>query len=250
MRIQVLGSGTIVPSASRSAAAYAVTVGEKILLLDMGPGLLRRMAEAKIGIDDVDMVFLSHFHPDHTGGLVPFIFASKYQVGKSREKDLTILAGVGFGELYNGLVEVYGEWIIPSTYGIHIEEMGEEKREFGGFSVSTVKTSHNPESIAVRIEAGGRSLVYTGDTDRTESLVKISEGADLLIIDTSFPDGMKVPGHLTPGEAAEIAAGAKVKRVMPTHFYPPMEGVDLAGAFGNVFEGEVIRPEDLMVIDI
>jgi ribonuclease BN (tRNA processing enzyme) len=250
MKVQVLGSGTIVPSAFRSAAAYAVTVGERILLLDMGPGILRRMAEAKIEIDDVDMIFLSHFHPDHIADLVPFIFASKYQVGRVREKDLTILAGVGFGELYNGLVEVYGEWIIPGTYKIHIEEMEAEGREFDGFSMSTVKTSHNPESIAVRIEAGGRSLVYTGDTDRAESLVEISAGADLLIIDTSFPDEMKVPGHLTPGEAAEIAAGAKVKRVMPTHFYPPMEGVDLKEAFGRVFKGEVIEPRDLMVIDL
>ncbi len=250
MKVQVLGSGTILPSALRSAAAYAVTVGDKTLLLDMGPGLLRRMAEAGIEINDVDMVFLSHFHPDHIGDFVPFVFASKYQIGRARERDLTILAGVGFGELYNGLVEVYGEWIIPETYRIHIEEMGEDRRDFGDFSVSTVKTNHNPESIAVRIDAGGRSLVYTGDTDRSESLVEISGGADLLIIDTAFPDDMKVPGHLTPGEAGEIAAKAKVKRVMPTHFYPPMEDIDLKAAIGRVFQGEVIRPGDLMVIDI
>ncbi|MBN1574167.1 MAG: MBL fold metallo-hydrolase [Deltaproteobacteria bacterium] len=250
MKVQVLGSGTIVPSAFRSAAAYAVTIGERTILLDMGPGLLRRMAEAGIEINGVDMVFLSHFHPDHIGDFVPFVFASKYQIGPAREKDLTILAGVGFGELYNGLVEVYGKWIIPESYEIHIEEMGVEVREFDRFSVSTTRTNHNPESIAVRIDSEGRSLVYTGDTDLSESLIEISEGADLLIIETSFPDGMKVPGHLTPGEAAGIAARAKVKRVMPTHFYPPMEDVDLAGAFGGSFEGEVIRPRDLMVIDI
>jgi ribonuclease BN (tRNA processing enzyme) len=254
MKLQILGSGTILPSASRSAAAYAVTVGGKTLLLDMGPGLLRRMAEANIEIDDVDMLFFSHFHPDHTGDFVPFIFASKYPVGPLREKDLNIVAPVGFGELYNGLIEVYGRWIIPESYDIHIEEMGDGERDFGSFTLSTAKTNHNPESIAIRIDEGidegGRSLVYTGDTDRSESLITLAKGASLILIDTAFPDDMKIPGHLTPTEAAEIAARAKVERVVPTHFYPPMEDVDIAGIFDSNFEGEVIVPEDLMVIDV
>ena len=258
MKLQILGSGTILPPASRSAAAYAVTVGSKTLLLDMGPGLLRRMAEAKIEINDVDMLFFSHFHPDHTGDFVPFIFASKYPVGPLREKDLTIIAPIGFGELYNGLVEVYGRWIIPESYEIHIEEMGDGERKFDTFTLTTAKTNHNPESIAIRIDvevdegidAGGRSLVYTGDTDRSESLITLAERASLLLIDTAFPDDMKTPGHLTPTEAAEIAARAKVERVIPTHFYPPMEDVDIAGIFGSTFKGEVIIPEDLMIIDV
>jgi ribonuclease BN (tRNA processing enzyme) len=251
MKLQILGSGTILSSAFRSAAAYAVMMEDKTLLLDMGPGLLRRMAEAKIEIRDVDFIFFSHFHPDHTGDFVPFIFASKNPFGPVREKDLTIIAPVGFGEFYNGLIEVYGKWIIPEEYEIHIEEMVEERRDFDFFSILTAKSNHSPESIAVRIDEGGCSFVYTGDTDWSDSLITLSGGADLLIIDTAFPDDMKTPGHLTPTEAAEIAVKAGVKRVLPTHFYPPMEDVDVVAVFAaSSFMGEVIRPLDLMVIDI
>ena len=251
MKLQILGSGTILPSATRSAAVYAVMVENKIVLLDMGPGLLRRMAEAKIEIRDVDFIFFSHFHPDHTGDFVPFIFASKNPFGPMREKDLTIIAPVGFGEFYNGLIEVYGKWIIPESYEIHIEEMMDEKRDFDVFSVTTAKSNHSPESIAVRIDAGGHSLVYTGDTDWSDDLITLSDEAELLIIDSAFPDDMKTPGHLTPTEAAEIAVKAGIKRVLPTHFYPPMEDVDVVAVFAAAsFKGEVIRPLDLMVIDV
>ena len=250
MELIVLGSGTIVPSVTRSSSAYAVKVGENTIMMDLGPGTLRRMKEANIEVPDVDLILFSHFHPDHTSDFVPFIFASKYAIGSYRTKDLKILAPLGFGEFFNGLIEVFGDWIVPEGYDISVEEMSEGKVDFGGFSVATKKVVHNPESIAFRIDGDGRSLVYSGDTDWSEGLISLAKGADILLLECSFPDEMKVGGHMTPTEAGRAARLSGAKKLVLTHLYPPMEDVDIAAAVGREFGGEIVIASDLMVIDI
>ncbi len=249
MELVILGSGTIVPSVSRSSSAYAAKVGGKTILMDLGPGTLRRMKEAKIEIPDVDLILFSHFHPDHTSDFVPFIFASKYAIGSYRTKDLKILAPLGFGEFFGGLIEVYGDWIVPEGYNIHVEEITEGRIDFEEFSVTTKKVVHNPESIAFRIDCGGRSLVYSGDTDWSEDLISLAKGADILLLECSFPDDMKVEGHMTPTEAGRTAGLSGVKKLVLTHFYPPMEDVDIAAVVGKEFGGEIVVARDLMTID-
>jgi ribonuclease BN (tRNA processing enzyme) len=61
---------------------------------------------------------------------------------------------------------------------------------------------------------------------------------------------MKVPGHLTPSEAGELAARAHAGHVVLTHLYPPMEAVDVAGVVGKRFSGKVTVARDMMVIPI
>ena len=249
MKLTILGSGTIVPSIERSAPAYILKVGRETLLIDMGPGLLRQMKRAKVDVSEVDIILISHFHPDHTSDFVPFIFATKYALGSYREKDLTILAPRGFGDLSDGLERVYGDWIVPEAYDIFIEEMGEGKRDFGNFSVTTAPVNHNPESIAFRVDGMGGSFVYSGDTDFSHSLIELAGGVDLLLLECAFPDEMKVPGHLTPTEAGKLAAESEPERLVLTHFYPPMDEVDIEGIVRKFFGGEVIIARDLMTIE-
>ena len=60
-------------------------IGASRLLFDSGPGTMRRLLEAQTTIFDITHIFYSHFHPDHTGEFVPFIFATKYPDGSRRE---------------------------------------------------------------------------------------------------------------------------------------------------------------------
>jgi ribonuclease BN (tRNA processing enzyme) len=145
-------------------------------------------------------------------------------------------------------MEVYGDWIIPESYTIHVEEMEEGEIDCGTFSITTKKANHNPESIAFRVADRKSALVYSGDTDWSDDLVELAKDADVLLLECSFPDEMKVPGHLTPSEAGRLARLAGVKKLVLTHLYPPMEEVDIAVSVGGHFPGEVIRARDLMVI--
>ena len=78
MTVTILGSGTCVPSLDRSSCAVMVAVGGATLLLDSGAGTMRRLLETGKTIFDLSHIIYSHFHPDHTGELVPILFATKY----------------------------------------------------------------------------------------------------------------------------------------------------------------------------
>jgi ribonuclease BN (tRNA processing enzyme) len=110
---------------------------------------------------------------------------------------------------------------------------------------------HSPQSIAFRITGpGGRRLVYSGDTDYSESLVDLARGADLLICESSFPEEHKVRGHLTPAMAGDIAARAAVRRLMLTHFYPACDRADIEGECRRTYRGPLVLARDLMRLSL
>lgn len=100
--VTVLGSGTCVPSLERSSCSIMLEVHDARLLFDSGPGTMRRLLRTNTTIFDVDYIFYSHFHPDHTAELVPFLFATKYPDTSQRQTVLTIIAGLGFDVFFAG----------------------------------------------------------------------------------------------------------------------------------------------------
>jgi ribonuclease BN (tRNA processing enzyme) len=75
MLVTILGSGTAVPVPDRFPAGYLVQAGGQQLLVDCGPGILRRLAQAGVGLEAIDAVFLTHYHTDHCADLGPLLFA-------------------------------------------------------------------------------------------------------------------------------------------------------------------------------
>jgi len=116
--------------------------------------------------------------------------------------------------------------------------------------LSTEKTLHTENSVAYRVESEGKSIVYTGDTDYSESLINFSKNADALIIECSMPDGLKSKGHLTPSEVVSIANNSKAKRIIITHLYPICDDTNLFAFIRNKVEAEVTIAEDLLEIKI
>ncbi|HEY9073584.1 MAG TPA: MBL fold metallo-hydrolase, partial [Desulfobaccales bacterium] len=119
---------------------------------------------------------------------------------------------------------------------------GPDELRWEGLTIKSAPTNHIEGSLAFRLEAESRSLVYSGDTDVSDSLVALAQGADLLVLEASFPS--KVPGHLTPTEAGRLAARAGVGRLLLTHFYPPCDAVDVVALAAQEFSGEILRAED------
>jgi len=252
MRVTILGSGTCVPSRRRSSCSVLVEAAGTKLLLDAGPGTMRRLLDAGTEIFDISMIFLSHFHPDHSGELVPFLFSSKYPDQSRRSTPLTLVAGAGFADFFNRLKAVYGHWIELESGLLRIEEMSSQirdRRRFGPITVESIPVEHSPESVAFRITgAGGESVVYSGDTDISENLVSLARGADLFICESAFPDARKVRGHLTPSRAGEMAERAGVGQLVLTHFYPECEKADIEKECRTTYTGMLALAEDLMTL--
>ncbi|MFZ3046652.1 MAG: MBL fold metallo-hydrolase [Desulfatirhabdiaceae bacterium] len=250
LSLTVLGSGTCVPSQSRSSCSILIHVNRNRMVFDIGYGTLRRLVECGVSPGDVTHIFISHFHPDHTADLAPLLFAAKYPVHMRRQHPLTLIAGTGFRQFYEALKSLYGRWVELDSDMFVIHEMSVQKPDcirFDDFSVHSIPMNHNPESVAFKVITNqGSSVVYSGDTDYTENLILISNQADILICESAFPDAQKVDGHLTPSLAGAIATDARVKNLVLTHFYPECDAVDIEMECRKTYNGPLILAKDLM----
>ncbi len=254
VKITILGSGTCVPSLVRSSCSVLMEMGGARLVFDMGIGTMRRLLESGTTIGEVSHIFFSHLHPDHTGELVNFLFASKYPEGSRRRDRVRITAAAGFMDFYERLRAVYGQWIELEEGIVDILEMSNSSPDsmpLGFAAIKTLPMAHIESSIGYRVTTPDNiSIVYTGDTDYCENAVRLAMDADLLICESSFPDELKVDGHLTPSLAGRIASEARVKNLVLTHFYPECEGVDIELQCRKTYDGRLVCAEDLMQIEI
>jgi len=245
MELIVLGSGTGVPSRRRGSPAYALKAAGRLILLDLGSGACRALLRHDLNFSQVDVIALTHLHPDHIGDLIPFLFASHYALGYTRKDPFWLLAARGFADFHARLKGAFGQWVEAPPGLLKLRELdpeGPDQVAWEGLTIHSAPVIHIEGSLAYRVEAQGRTLVYSGDMDVSDTLVMLAQGADLLILECAQPT--KVPGHLTPEEAGRLAAQARVPRLLLTHFYPPCDEVDVVARAAKEFSGEIIRAED------
>jgi len=254
VKIIILGSGTCVPSLTRSSCSFLIQIQNNLLLFDLGVGTMRRLLEAGETISKVTHLFFTHFHPDHTGEFVSFLFATKYPQTYSRRTPFDVIGAKGLQNFYEGLLRVYGKWIELEEGLMNIIELTHHTHDqcaFDAFTMDTLPMAHIESSIGYRITAAdGTTIAYTGDTDFCENAIALAREADFFICEAALPDAMKVEGHLTPSLAGKIAAEAGVKHLMLTHFYPECDTVDLKAECRRAYNGPLTIARDLMVIEV
>jgi len=251
MEITILGSGTSIPSNKRSSPSILVNIDGHNILLDTGAGSLRQLKKTDTSLNQIDTIIYSHFHIDHISDMLPFIFSSKYNHEDPRTKDLKIMGPIGLEKLYNDLILAHGSQIIPNRFKINWIETDEGKFKFNDYQINTCKVMHTNNSIAIKLtDPNGKAAVYSGDTDFCPGIIELSRNCDLLILECSFPDNLKVKGHLTPSEAGRIASEASAKKLLLTHFYPQCDSADILTPVKKCYNGEILTAEDLLKISI
>ncbi len=251
MRLFVLGSGVLEPALRRGASAYALEVGEELLLLEMGPGSLRSALACGLDPRRAMHVFLSHFHPDHTAELVPFLFACNCSEAWRPVDSLHFHGPSGLGRFLDAL-ETPFRWLRPRGWKRQIHEEVGSWFQGRGWRARAFPVRHGSDpAIAWRFESAGRVLCYSGDTAECEGLVEAARGADLLLCECTR-DGTSPPleGHLGPDEIGHLATLAGVARVVLTHLAPASEEADLPGQVQQSYSGPVERAEDGMALDL
>jgi ribonuclease BN (tRNA processing enzyme) len=229
-----------------------VRAGGETLVFDLGSGAVRGMLRADLDPFAVDRIFFTHFHPDHTVDAVPLLFAINHGSQERRTRPLRLAGPEPFVEFWASLMKVWGTWM-AGDYPTLLSELPRDcpsPIELAGCRLTWAPAEHRQESIAYRLDAGDGAFVYTGDTEYSESVIKLARNADTLLIECAFPDDTPVPGHLTPSGVASIASEAGVKRIVLTHIYPVTDLHDLVSEVGNGFDGEVIVAEDGLTLDV
>lgn len=245
-RVTVIGSGTGVPSLTRGYPGILVRAEGEIMLLDTGPCTLARLLHKGITYADIDKVFYTHLHPDHSADMTSILFAMR-NAEPRRIKPLQVFGPPGLKEFYQGLNSLYGNVLSPKSYELSLAELWNDETAFDGWKVRTRQMAHMIPTIGYRLEfSSGKVLVYSGDTDYCENIVELANGADVLILECSFPDDLRVEGHLVPSLCARIAKESGCKVLALSHFYPQWEGRDILRECRGFYNGNIILAEDLM----
>ena len=245
----VLGSGTAVPHALRFAPGYALRIHDRYLLFDPSAGTVHRAVRYGIDLRKISHIFFTHLHPDHTGDLVPVLFALK-NPDIDPSISLEMIGPPGFKDFFNQIKDVYGKWIDPPPERVTIEEITRYPLDQKGWNIWWETLAHTENSIGYRVthEGTGKVWAYSGDTDYCEGILRLVQNADVAVLECSFPDQLKRAGHLTPSLAGQIAQEGNVRHVVLSHFYPACDGEDIIAQCKSVFSGQITMASDYLRI--
>lgn len=246
MRVTLVGTGTGVPSHRRNSPCILMKLGSKHAIFDSGPGALRNLLGLGVDCLNLDFIFYTHLHLDHASEFAAILFAAKIPPAV-RSKPLAVYGPRGLIEYYKKIGELYRQTIYTDAYKIDLEEIENEKINIDGFEISTKTLEHHDGGMGYRITTPeGKVIVYSGDTDYCEDIIELSKNADILLLECSFPDDLKMKGHLTPTTAGKVAQKADVKKLVLIHMYPICDTRDIKSICKKEFNGEVLVGEDLM----
>ena len=245
MKVVILGAGTAIPAKGYSPAGLYVRVAGEHLLLDAGPGTAQRLQAVGGSLFEIDRMFLTHFHLDHCLDMASVLFALRIPQ-PARAKPLTIYGPRGLKRLFRGLNTAFHGRLAPRTYRLTLRELDETRVRLPGYAVTTRRMTHSAAALGYRLEAAGKSMAYSGDTDVCPAIVGLGRDADVLILECSHPDERKVSGHLTPTECGRIAAEARCRSLVLTHFYPVFRGDDIRARVRRAFRGRLTLARDLL----
>jgi ribonuclease Z len=275
-RVIILGSGTPIPDPSSSGPCVAVVVNGQAYLFDAGPGVVRRAQAAaeKFGMAALDAtnltrLFITHLHSDHTLGY-PDLILTPWVVG--RRQPLEVYGPEGMAAMTEHLKEAYAADIKVRTEGAeHLSTLGltvnvHEISAAGSVyrdanvTVKAIDVPHGswPQAFGYAIDAGGRSIVISGDTAPTEAIVEACHGCDVLVHEVYSADRFDLvfgarrgqyhsTFHTSTRQLAELATKAKPKLLVLYHqlYFGPHEEVDLEKEIRRSYSGIVVNGRDL-----
>lgn len=186
------------------------------LLVDLGSGAFGALQRHST-VRDIDAIALSHLHADHCFDMSGFYVMSRYHPDGAFGQ-IPVHAPEGAGDF---LVAAYGR---EENTGMR-EQFDFQRWEDGGsvqlgpFTVTSVRVNHPVPAYALRIATEDRTLVYSGDTGRTDALLDLVAGADVFLCEASFVESKTNPPdlHLTGAEVGDYATRGGVGRVLVTH---------------------------------
>lgn len=288
LHVALCGSGSPLPDPGRAGPCTAVIAGKHLFIVDMGSGATRKLAPMGIAAGRAEALFLTHLHSDHIDGLGEFML--QRWVSANHKTPLPVYGPTGVAVVVAGFNAAYapdasyrvahhGPDVAPpdGAGGFPNTIAPGTVYEKDGVTITAFAVDHRPVTGAVgyRFDYKGRSVVLSGDTAPSPTVIAAARGADLLIHEALNPEmagvigaAMKkagkdktakimadIPGyHTSPVDAARIADKAGVKALILTHIVPALpfrllNGYFLDGAHAE-YKGPITIGEDGMIFTL
>lgn len=262
LHVITTGTGAPLPDPNRVGPQAAVVAGDQMLVFDTGPGSTRQLALTGLNISSVNALFLTHYHSDHISDLGEFML--QHWTGTGTVEPLQIYGPPGVEEVVAGFLAAYrldrgyridhhgADVMPPSGFGgvAHTFDLGTDLMsseviyEVGDVQVIAFNVDHPPvvPAVGFRVNYKDRSVMITGDTIYSDSLIHHAMGADLMVSDSlnhkmsqmlseagadmdnnlsSVTEDIQ-ESHIRPEEAAVVAREAGVPVLIITHVLPPV----------------------------
>ena len=228
--LTVLGCSGTYPGGGGACSGYLVRSPGASLVVDLGAGTLANL-QRHVAIGEIDAVVLSHVHPDHWLDLPVLRNAMRYVLG------IGGLPVYGTAETWLMAEVIIGE--LPPTMLWHsidessVVEVGDQVLRFS-------RTDHPVETLAVRVDAAGRSLLYSADTGSAWYPGETGADVDLMVCEASLPpDYEGQVQHLSARQAGKLARTLGAGRLVVTHVVPGVDAEAQLGMAGQSFGGPV-----------
>jgi ribonuclease Z len=206
-----------VPSAERDTTALVVRAGATVCLVDVGGSPVQKLR--RLGLDPVGLsaVVVTHTHPDHVYGL-PALVQSLTILG--RRHPLPVYCRIEHVPLIGQLLDLFGlahDGLAVAVAGVEPRE-GVEVMATGDLVVTASPNAHGRmPNLAVRVDAGGRSVVYSSDTRPCPAVAALARDATVLVHEATFVQPDPTQWHSTAREAGDVARQAAARRLLLAH---------------------------------
>ncbi|MDO7171670.1 YHYH protein [Mariniflexile sp. AS56] len=283
----IIGSGSPRYNTERSGPSVLISYENTKIIVDMGNGTQANLDKGNIKINELDGIFFTHHHLDHNEEFVPIFI--KALLGKNT---FTIAGPKPTSDLVNSTLDVYNEDInyrlsrskrtvadVKKNFTVKTLN-GNESFTIGGIKITCVQVNHTIATVAYRFDAGGHSIVISGDLSYSENLPKLAQNADYLIIDSGGAielgakgqgngskrktsgntrnsnsdkknEGKKDRAHVNLDESSRMAKEANVKNLVLTHFnFTKVDEKATTSQLRENYSGNVHYAEDLMRFSI
>jgi ribonuclease Z len=277
-KVTLLGTGTPIPDPDRFGPSTLVEAGNKKLLFDAGRGVPIRVRQLGFRESKIDVVFLTHYHSDHTAG-IPDIWLTGW-LGNFRQEPFRLIGPVGAKSLMANLESAYAldikirledEKLPPGGIATVVEEFEKDGVVYDkdGVKVIAFTVDHGAAikpAVGYRIEYKGHAVVISGDTRYDQNVIKYGTGVDLLIHEVCIvrPELLSNPyikrvvdHHTTPREAGQVFSLAKPKLAVYSHLVflasdkvPRATVDDIVAGTRETYDGPLQVGVDLMSFEI
>lgn len=278
-RLILLGTGGGPrPRVGSNPTSQVIVANDRLYVVDCGDGVARQLVLAGLSLPALRNVFITHHHSDHNadyGNLLLLAWASGLRTrvdtwGPPPLEQITrLFLEMSAVDIDTRIADEGRVSLVPLIHA-HDVDVGGVILEDDAVKVSCAVVAHPmiKAALAYRFDAADRSIVISGDTTRSDALVDLARGADVLVHEAFYPEAAarlaaRVPNastmlrhlmasHTSAEDCGRVAAAAGVKTLVLSHFVPPDDPLLTeqmwADAARKHFGGTIIVGRDLMEI--